>query len=306
MGILLLVLPAVVSAQAIGDIGDFLNSTSPSVGMSFLKIGMGARAVSLGGAYSSLVRDPTAVYWNPAAVVYSKGIDFNFSHLMLMEGVRYEFFALSTGDGKQGIGVGMGGVFYGDMELRGETPSQDPIGMFTAYSFLIKLSYGRSFGNDLVAGTSVTGILEKIYVYSTRAYAFDVGMRYQLPIARPLCVSLNVMNLGPKILYEKETYRLPLTGRLGSSYSVKRGRVVITGVAEVSKSIDAPLASGIGIETEISWLSLRGGYRYHEKNVLSWSAGLGIRYRFLSIDYSLSPYGMDLGKKHCISLNVDL
>jgi hypothetical protein len=306
MGILLLVLPAVVSAQAIGDIGDFLNSTSPSVGMSFLKIGMGARAVSLGGAYGSLVRDPTAVYWNPAAVVYSKGIDFNFSHLMLMEGVRYEFFALSTGDGKQGIGVGMGGVFYGDMELRGETPSQDPIGMFTAYSFLIKLSYGRSFGNDLVAGTSVTGILEKIYVYSTRAYAFDVGMRYQLPIARPLCVSLNVMNLGPKILYEKETYRLPLTGRLGSSYSVKRGRVVITGVAEVSKSIDAPLASGIGIETEISWLSLRGGYRYHEKNVLSWSAGLGIRYRFLSIDYSLSPYGMDLGKKHCISLNVDL
>ena len=306
MGVVLFVLSGLAHAQLTGNFDDFLNSTAPSVGMSFLKIGLGARAVSLGGAYAPIVRDPTAVYWNPAAVVYSKGIDFNFSHLMLMEGIRYEFFALSTGDGKQGIGLGMGGVFYGDMELRGETPSEDPAGMFTAYSFLLKLSYGRSFGNGFVAGASVTGIIERIYTYSTNAYAFDVGILYHLPVFRPLAVSLNVSNLGPKILYVDETYRLPLTGRWGTSYATRKGNITFTAAADISKSIDSPLTTGVGIEAAISWFALRGGYRLNDKNVTSWSGGFGVRYRFLSIDYSLSPYGMDLGRKHCFSLNVDL
>jgi hypothetical protein len=306
IGVALFVLSGSAQAQFGDNIGDYLNSTAPSVGMSFLKIGLGARAVSLGGAYAPVVRDPTAVYWNPAAVVYSRGIDFNFSHLMLMEGVRYEFFALSTGDGKQGIGLGMGGVFYGDMELRGETPSEDPAGMFTAYSFLLKVSYGRSFGNDFVAGASVSGIMERIYTYSTNAYAFDVGLLYHLAVFRPLALSLNVSNLGPKILYIDETFRLPLTARLGASYALKRGKVDLMMAVDISKSIDSPLTTGAGIEAAFSWFALRGGYRLNDKNVTSWSGGFGVRYRFLSIDYSLSPYSMDLGKKHCFSLNVDL
>jgi hypothetical protein len=306
IGVVLFVLSGAAHAQLGENIGDFLNSTAPGVGMSFLKIGLGARAASFGGAYAPVVRDPTAVYWNPAAVVYSQGIDFNFSHLMLMEDIRYEFFALSTGNGRQGFGLGMGGIFYGDMELRDETPSEDPVGMFSAYSFLLKLSYGRSFGRDFVAGASVSGIIERIYTYSTNAYAFDVGILYYLPVFKPLALSLNVCNLGPKIIYLDETFRLPLTGRLGASYAAKKGSVNFTVAGELSKSLDSPLAAGAGVEAALSWFALRGGYRWNDQNVTSWVGGFGVRYRFLSIDYSLSPYSMDLGTKHCFSLNVDL
>jgi hypothetical protein len=306
MGVVLFVLSGVAHAQWSDNIRDFFGTQAPSVGMSFLKIGLGARAVSLGGAYAPVVRDPTAVYWNPAAVIYSEGTDFNFSHLMLMEGIRYEFFALSTGDGRQGVGLGIGGLFYGDMELRGETPSEDPAGMFTAYSFLLKLSYGRSFGGDFVAGATVSGIIERIYTYSTNAYGFDVGILYHVPIIRSLVVSLNVTNLGPKILYIDETFRLPLTGRMGVAYPIQKGSVDFMVVGDVSKSIDSPLTTGVGLEAKRSWFALRGGYRFNDTNVTNWSGGFGVCYRFLSIDYSLSPYSMDLGRKHCISLNVDL
>lgn len=306
IGLVLFVFSGAAHAQFGGNVGDFLSSTSPSVGMSFLKIGPGARAISLGGAYAAVVKDPTAVYWNPAAVVYSHGIDFNFNHLMLMEDIRYEFFALSTGDGKQGIGVGMGGVFYGDMELRGETPSEDPLGTFNAYSFLLKLSYGRNFGGGFVAGASVSGILERIYTYSTNAYTFDVGLLYHLPVLRPLALSMNMSNLGPKLIYSNETFRLPLTGRVGAAYAAKRGKVNVTLATDISKSIDSPLTTGVGVETALWWFALRAGYRFNDENVISFSSGFGVRYRFLRIDYSLSPYSMDLGGKHCFSLNVDL
>lgn len=306
IGVGLFVLSGAAHAQLSETIGDIFTTTAPGVGMSFLKIGLGARAVSLGGAYAPLVRDPTAVYWNPAAVVYAEGIDFSFSHLMLMEDIRYEFFALSTGDGKQGVGLGMGGVFYGDMELRDETPSEDPMGMFSAYSFLLKLSYGRSFGRDFAAGASVSGILERIYTYSTNAYGLDVGILYYLPIFSPLTLSLNMSNLGPKIRYLDETFRLPLTGRMGVSYAMQKGSVNLACAGDISKSIDSPLTTGVGVEAAISWFALRGGYRLNDQNVTSWAGGFGVRYRLLSIDYSLSPYSMDLGTKHCFSLNVDL
>ena len=34
----------------------------------FLRVGLGARAVGLGGAFSALADDVTAIYWNPAGL----------------------------------------------------------------------------------------------------------------------------------------------------------------------------------------------------------------------------------------------
>ncbi|MCK4575710.1 PorV/PorQ family protein [candidate division WOR-3 bacterium] len=303
--IIILMFGGVLSGGWSGNISDYFNSTSPSVGMSFLKIGMGARAVSLGGAYSPIVRDPTAVYWNPAAVIYTKGLDASFSHLSLMEDINYEFIAISTGDEKQGVGLGMGGLFYGGMELRDERPSVEPIGTFDAYSFFAKLSYGRRFGGDIIAGVSIGGVLERIYIYSTHTYTIDFGMLYYPQVIKPIVFSLNVNNLGPKVMYIDESFRLPLTTKLGCSYTQRIKKINLTVVTEVSKSIDTPLSSAFGVEAGFSFLSLRMGYSYNKKSVDRWAGGFGIKYKFLSLDYSFSPYLLDLGIKHCISSTLD-
>jgi len=296
---------ALSSISFASGFSDYFNSAAPSVGMSFLKIGMGARAVALGGAYSPIVKDATAVYWNPGAVIYSDGMDVNFSHLSLMEGINYEFAAISTGDGNQGIGIGLGGLFYGGMELRDERASVDPIGTFDAYSFLVKLSYGHKLGNDFIGGVSIDGILEKIYVYSASTYTIDFGLRYSPSILKSVSISLNINNLGPKVVFVDETTRLPLATKLGFAFSKKMGKTNVILASEVSKSIDSPISGAVGIEGSYSFISLRVGYNYSKMNSIRWAGGLGVKYRFASIDYSFSPYLLDLGTKQVASVSFD-
>jgi len=286
-------------------LSDYFNNASPSVGMSFLKIGLGARAVSLGGAYSAIVKDATAVYWNPGAVIYSDGMDVNFNHLSLMQGINYEFVAISTGDGNQGFGIGFGGLFYGGMELRDERPSVEPSGTFDAYNFLVKISYGHRLGSDFIGGVSLAGIIEKIYVYSASTYTVDFGLRYSPQVFKSVAISLNVNNLGPKVIFENETFRLPFTTKLGLSYSRKIRKTNIILCSEVLKSIDTPIVGAFGIETNYSFVSFRFGYNYSKVNATRLAGGMGIKYRFLSIDYSFSPYLLDLGTKQAFSVSFD-
>lgn len=288
----------------INNLSDYLNTEAPSVGMSFLKIGVGARAIALAGAYSSITDDPTAVYWNPGGIVNTKGFNTSFNHISLFDDVNYEFFALSSSDGNQGVGIGLGGVFYGGMELRGEQPSQEPIGTYNAYSFILKACYGHRFGKDIVSGFAVNAILERIYTYSTHTFTFDYGMQYFPRLLKHFVFSLNFNNLGPKVKYQEDTFRLPLTVKLGSSYMFKNNKSNFVLSTEVSKSIDSKITPLIGIELGFHPAKFRIGYNFNKDNIFHFTTGLGIKYKFLTFDYSVVPYLMDMGVKQCVSLNL--
>jgi hypothetical protein len=51
-----------------------------STGMQFLKIGVGARAMGMGGAYASIAGDATALAWNPAGIGTINEIQLSAQH----------------------------------------------------------------------------------------------------------------------------------------------------------------------------------------------------------------------------------
>src|SRR5688572_28460738 len=57
---------------------DFNNEGSS--GATFQKIGVGARAAGMGGAYSAMADDVTALYWNPAGAARLQGINVAASY----------------------------------------------------------------------------------------------------------------------------------------------------------------------------------------------------------------------------------
>src|SRR5262245_16177565 len=61
-GLLLAALAGAASAQALGE------QRAGTASGTFLRIGVGARAVGLGESFVAVANDPSAIYWNPAGL----------------------------------------------------------------------------------------------------------------------------------------------------------------------------------------------------------------------------------------------
>ncbi|MFQ5770148.1 MAG: hypothetical protein ACE5HX_06410 [bacterium] len=59
----------------------------------FLRIGVGARALGMGGAYVALANDGTAVFWNPAGLAQINALQLSFTHAPMFNGLAQHNFA---------------------------------------------------------------------------------------------------------------------------------------------------------------------------------------------------------------------
>src|SRR5881392_599333 len=59
----------------------------------FLKIGIGARAVGLGESFVAVANDPTAMFWNPAGIASMQRQGITLSHASWPGDVNYEHIA---------------------------------------------------------------------------------------------------------------------------------------------------------------------------------------------------------------------
>src|SRR5205814_753634 len=70
----------------------------------FLKLGAGARAVSMGEAYTAVSNDATALFWNPAGLARlpEHGGSATFMHAPYVESSFYDYGAFAQGLGDVG------------------------------------------------------------------------------------------------------------------------------------------------------------------------------------------------------------
>src|SRR5690348_10821830 len=106
---------------------------------SFLKIGVGARAVALGESYVAVANDPSTIYWNPAGLASLQRQEVQFSHADWPADVHYEHAVWVLPSRRFGGSFAFQlGVLSTEMD---ETTELNPFG--TGRSFLY---------SDLVAG----------------------------------------------------------------------------------------------------------------------------------------------------------
>ncbi len=269
---------------------------------SFLNLGVGANALAMGGAVTSLSTGVHSLFWNPGCLGWLVGTEATFMHSEHFQSIRYENLGFAHGTNSFGIGFSLKGLYLVEMEER-IGPSENSISTFGAYFVVPSLSLAKSLGNNFSLGTSVKLVYQKIGEDKAVSFGGDIGMSVK-GVIRSLKAGFVLTNLGTKIGFLNSSFSLPTRLRTGFSYSLFNENISLA--FDVIKPLKEDFEYCFGVEGIImEKLYLRAGYRSGLQNTGSFagaSAGVGFKIKDIDIDYAFSPYGV-LGLTHNFSIS---
>lgn len=300
----------------------------------FMAIGVGGRALGLGGSYVALASDATAGYWNPGALArieYPEAVlmhDERFGSL-----VNYDFVSVALPYGKDAslglsiLRLGVDGIpdtrnAWIDNNSNGlfdygDRLDYDKITYFNAADWAIYFTYAKRASENLFYGANVKVIRRDLADQSATGIGFDVGVLYS-PVAN-LYLGANAQDITTTLV-AWSTGRNELispTLKVGSTYflNLLGGRFAPTvdvdirfenrQFASIAHLGPVSFDPHAGLEFEYkSTLALRVGY----SDVKQITLGAGVHFRMLDVDYSFAKFSADdnLGNTHRISLRFIL
>ncbi len=281
-----------------------------------LSMGFGARAFSMGRAFTAVADDPTAVFWNPAGLEFVYQQSATFFHTSLFEGASYDFLGYAFPTLNLGtFGIGVGRIGIGGIHQRDNFNTD--LGTFSWEEYHGFFSYAKRLPYDLSAGLTVrvvrrawSGLAEEGNLTGI-GVGMDMGLMYRPEIfsnmlLKDWSVGLNVRNLFPPQVKEGNTIdAFPLTVRLGLLRTIYFGslgnRLDLAFDVDYSQKRDIKIRFG----TE---------YRFHNLAMLRLGMdgsqptfGAGIQYKIFQIDYafSTSPYSNVFSSVHRFSISLN-
>lgn len=295
----LLIFTLIPTGATAGDSGD--------AGALFLRVGMGARASAMGEAFIGVAGDASAVYWNPAAMAAVLGTQGMAMHNEYFQSLRLEQLALSHETEYGTLGLGFTGLYMDALERREDIPSSIPLGTFSAYDVAVTVGFARYIFPNLAAGLAVKPIYQKIDQTSSIGVAFDVGL-YHIARIKGVKFAAVLANIGKPMKFDSEEYALPRAIKIGGSYEREirelRGDILVTVDAVMPN--DGELREHVGLEYGYDRrLFIRGGYKAGYDSY-GMTAGLGVMYRNIQVDYAVLFIDNDLGDSHRVSLAFSL
>ena len=299
---------AVLMMAATASLGDS-DSTSTA---QFLRIGVGTRAIAMGGAYTAVGEDITSLYWNPAGIAMQEGRETEVLYNAFFQDVFQAYVAYSQPVLRRGSSFGVSLNYVGigdDIDERDETGKK--IGTLDFSNYALGLSYGHKFNGWIRAGATLKYVRQELDKYGGDAVALDLGTQlHPYPKWDNLALALTIQNLGSNMKVETEDEPLPLTLRFGAAYRFKLLGNWFTLAADLEKPRDTDVKFRSGAEY---WfgdiLALRLGMHTGDE---AEGPSLGLAYRAksigpvkwldLEIGYAYQPFDI-LGDAHRISLH---
>jgi hypothetical protein len=265
----------------------------------FLRMGVGARALAMGGAYVAVANDATAGYWNPAGLSHVG--KFSFSSMIaanMGEDRKYNYLSIAGGNFRFGT-IGFSWLNAGTSDIPAYDASANRGTDFNANDHAFLFSWGNEMATDLSFGVTAKVVYQKIDTYSKTGVGFDAGVLYNISSTAQL--GITAADLGTKI----DDY-VPMTFRVGAVVFPTTGFTVPVELEKVQHRSDIKLRAGAEYATQFGtnyWGAVRGGVNDGDFTI---GAGLKIAGKY-SIDYAYVTEAGDLfGENHRISFTVDI
>ena len=261
-------------------------------GLAFLKISPDVRSSAMGEAGVSAGDQRAASYYNPALLELGEQRGLSFAHHTWIMDTKVNYLELHI-PGKINFGLNILSTGVDDIEVR-STPSPEPVGYVDSEDLAAGMILSYSVNKSLSFGVNIKYIHEHLYYESTNGFAVDMGTLYKY--SDRLNFGASVSNLGEMDEMLNERPALPLTGRIGLSYLLpfsENNSLLLAGGVNYIR--DEEMRGNIGIEWKpVEIIAVRGGYllNYDER---SFTAGFGLKWKNLGLDFAYVPFDSDLG-----------
>jgi hypothetical protein len=306
----------------------------------FLALGVGGRALGMGGAHVAVANDVTSGYWNPAGLAH-----MNYPQISLMHEehfgdlVNYNYggvaipYGTDMSFGLSVIRLSVDGIpDTRDALIDRQTGQQisDPTNVnwgldynkiteFNNTDWAFFLTFAKRHSNDFYWGANVKIIRRDIAEHGATGIGFDVGAVY-MPLD-DLYLGANIMDVTTTLL-AWDTGRNELispTAKVGAAYEWKALGGKITPALDFDIRFEnrrfasnfniGPVSFDMRAGLEYNYnnlIAFRGGYN----DVKQFTIGAGVKLPKLNIDYSFARFSQSevdrLPDTHRISLILTL
>ena len=306
----------------------------------FLEIGIGAKAQAMGGAFTALANDATALYWNPAGIAKMEHISISANYADWLADTRLNYFGLVLPFSKRmSVGIILTALDYVDKQpVRTIFQPEGTGEEYGASDLLLGVSYGIELTERFAFAISGKFIQQKIWHESAKAMALDFGVLYNTRL-KGLSIGSSISNFGGdmqldgrdllrpfdedeqnysndrlNVLLKTDAFPLPLLFRFGMAYAYElSGQNSLTTIVDVIHPSNNVESMNIGIEYAFMGLfAMRAGYQslfdQSSENGLTLGFGLAANSqtgRNASFNYAYSNWGL-LGNVQRFSLDLNL
>ncbi|MFC1500990.1 PorV/PorQ family protein [Elusimicrobiota bacterium] len=294
------------------SINSSLFAYAGSTAASFLKIGTGARNLSMAGV-GAVSRDVNAIYYNPSGLCFVEEQQFTFMHLKWFQDINYQnlsYAACPIGEHHFGASIN----YLSMDEIEKYDVNDNPLGStYSPFDFSATFAYATPLREDFFVGANLKFISSQIDDTNAWTISEDLGATYTG--FEKFTLGASIQNIGGSLKYVAEEEKLPLNLKVGAEYVWEyNDKIKPKFYMDINQSTE--LDPYINVAGEMDFkpsdndkmsYSLRLGYRTRDRysSGVGFSAGAGIVFDNMGLDFAWAPYG-ELGETYGVSLNFKL
>jgi hypothetical protein len=293
--LIVLLFAMIMAVSVTGANAQLVVSETGSTGMTFLSVAAPARIAAMGGLATAGYVGASSIWSNPSSYGFDEERSAQYSHLEMIDNIRHEFAALTTPIGFGNLGVALHLFDSGDIELRGDYPTSDPLGNYSITNAALSIGYAYGIADMVSAGITYKRLFERNYDEQAGGQAFDIGVTYLTPL-EGLAFGVSGRNIGrmEKLRNNRSTLPTDLcTGvRYSGDFSGGRKYAVVADII-IPEYYETGFRAGFEIMPADHFL-LRTGYR-SDSDIEMMSYGMGIAFDRLGFDFAYTPMTRGFG-----------
>jgi hypothetical protein len=276
------------------------NDGAGNTGLSFLKLGVGARSIAMGEAFSSFTDDASAIVYNPSRLLFGAKNNVLLMHNSGAQDLSNDFIGAKLSSDKFALGFGIIKSGVSNIEIR--LLPGPAIDKFNSENLAISLGGAYKLNDYISIGLTAKFLYEKYYVDEASGTGFDFGTSYSKDNTN---FSFVLSNLGSMNPLKNVSTKLPTSVRFGGSYIIPSRdfnfAIAVDGFKVLNGGVFHIHTGGEAAYKDFIFIRL--GYQSNYENK-GFSTGLGFKYKGINLDYALIPYTSAFGTGNTFSLGV--